>query len=145
MQQTILLVENDSARGKRLEFLLRLADYQVRHFVSVEEAINWRLTCSARYETGICLLLGTPGPVVELATLLQQLHSRVLDLPVLLVNRDLPSFTVRRDGRRQLACLGVHVCVPTEISATLAAIFRQDRSLLSWSKERTLPPTEASV
>ena len=85
MQQTILLVENDSARGKRLEFLLRLADYQVRHFVSVEEAINWRLTCSARYETGICLLLGTPGPVVELATLLQQLHSRGLDLPVLLV------------------------------------------------------------
>jgi len=129
MQQSVLLVENDSTRSKRLEFLLRLAEYQVRNFASVEEAINWRTTCSAEPEAGICLLLGTPGPVLELAALQQQLHNSCFDLPVVLVNRDLPPFVARLDGRRQLAGLGVHICEPTEISATLAAIFRQDRSI----------------
>lgn len=123
MQPIVLLVEQDRARGKRLEFLLRLAAYQVRYFASVEEAINWRTTCSVDIEDKVCLLLGTPGPALELATLLQQLHTRGLQLPVLLVNRTPSSFVPRLDERRQLACLGVRICEPTEISGELAAIF----------------------
>lgn len=129
MQRTVLLVEHDNERGKRLEFLLRLAEYQVRRFSRVEEAINWRMTCSDAEEAGLCLLLGTPGPVLELSALLQQLHSSSIELPVLLVNREPASFIARLDGRRQLVCLGVHVCEPTEISASLAAIFNHYQGL----------------
>lgn len=145
MQLTVLLVEQDSERGKRLEFLLRLAEYDVRRFASVAEAINWRMTCSTVRETGHCLLLGTPGPIPELTAMLQQLHCHGIELPVVLVNRIPPAHPARLDGCRPLAGLGVHVCEPSEISAALATIFQRDRSHLTWSRERTLPSPEAII
>jgi len=144
MQPIVLLVEQDRARGKRLEFLLRLAAYQVRHFASVEEAINWRTTCSADIENKVCLLLGTPGPALELAVLLQQLHCSSIDLPVVLVNRGSSSPAAPLNRPRPLGCPGVLVSEPTEISTALATIFHQGHSRVSRSKEQMCPSTEAT-
>ena len=122
VEQTVLVVESDSERGRKLEVLLRIAGYRTVSFAAIEEAINWSTAC-ARQGQEVCLLNSAPGPVLELAALLQKIRQCHIELPVLLVNRDLPALATRPEARRQLAAIGVHICDPTEICEALLGIF----------------------
>lgn len=131
MKRTVLLVEQNAARRGRLEFLLNLAGYRIQRCADVEEALNWSLT---RAEAGgeHCLLIGTPGPLLELASLFQLLHAQCADLAVLLVNRTQPPLAPQPQARQQLARIGVHICEATEISEALTAIFDGRTTSLPW-------------
>ena len=137
MELTVLLVDPDTERAARLEILLRIAGYRSVPFATVEEAINWSTACSKEGAREVCLLNSAPVPVLELAALLQKIRHARVDLPLLLVNRALPTLTTHPDTRRQLAGSGVFICEPTEIAAALAAILHQCGSGATWKLDRT--------
>lgn len=135
MDLTVLLVEADAERGSRLEVLLRIAGYRIVPFATVEEAINWSTACSKGGGREVCLLNSVSLPVLELALLLEKVRTCRVDLPLLVVNRALPTLATHPDARRQLAGSGVYICEPTEIVAALAEILRQSSAGLTWNRE----------
>lgn len=85
-KKMVLIVDEDSHRAERLDFIVRLGGYATRDFDCEAAALNW-VRCGSLEEDVLCLLFNSPGDFDRAEQIVATWVASGKVVPVVLVKR----------------------------------------------------------